>query len=173
MSRYHFQYLLVVLILLLLAMPFVHFLRSEAYPILVPIVVTIIFSGMLITAVFTVSENRRSAMIAATLAVPSIFLQGLNLLLEQDGILIAHYLLSMTFLAYTIIIIIRFLFTDQRVTSNTIYASLCVYLLLGVLWSIGYSLIDILQPGSFTFASTESELIRSMRFGARQSLYPL
>ena len=55
------------------------------------------------------------------------------------------------------------LFESQSVTA----ASLCVYLLMGVLWAILYSLLQIVEPGSFafSFADGESEM---MRWGGNQ-----
>jgi hypothetical protein len=35
-----------------------------------------------------------------------------------------------------------------EVTADKIYASLCVYLLLGLLWACGYLALELLRPGS-------------------------
>ena len=84
-------------------------------------------------------------------------------------------ILGMTplFLGFAVVISLRFLFTAERVTGSTIWASLCVYLLPGVLWASAYSVLDILHPGSFTFTLGESGGAGAMRLGGEQSIFPL
>jgi hypothetical protein len=53
------------------------------------------------------------------------------------------------FVAYTIVIILSFIIREREVTRDVIYASIVVYLLIGVMWAFIYSAIEILQPGSF------------------------
>ena len=70
-------------------------------------------------------------------------------------------------------LLLRFLFSEQQVTIEVISASLCGYLLLGVLWAIVYSLLDLVQANSFSFPSAVEELISNepstLRFGTERS----
>jgi len=57
--------------------------------------------------------------------------------------------------AYLVVVIgmmLRHIFSHEKVTMNTISAALCVYLLLGVTWALVYSLIDLADPNAFHFA---------------------
>lgn len=173
MHRHRFDLLLFTLILLLLSAPVVRALLPLSHPQLARITVNACFAVMLLSAVFAISEGRRTVIAASSLAVPVVLLSGMTLLTDQKAIFVAYHLLGILFLGYTIVVILAFLFREQRVTLNIICASLCVYLLLGVLWSIVYSLLDVLEPQSFIFAFAEDDSGPRMRFGAEQSIFPL
>ena len=175
MRRHRFDILLVALTLLLLSAPVVHTLRPLSHPVLAGTTVTVLFSVMLLSAVFAVCQSRRTVVVALSLAVPTIILQAIGVSLRWDGIVIPNHVLGISFLAYSIVLIIRFLFVNERITANMIWASLCVYLLMGVLWAEVYSLIYVLDHESFVFvlAQDDQNEARLMRFGEAESIYPL
>ena len=172
-KNYRFGLLLSALILLLLSVAIVRSLGPGTYPKLASFVVTFLFAIILLSAVLAVSKNRKTAMIAIALASPAILLQLLHLILAWDGIETAKYILVILFLSYVIFIILKHLFEIDRVTLDTICASLCVYLILGLLFSIVYSLIEILEPGSFAFSLSDNIEEGEMRFGGAQSIFAL
>jgi voltage-gated potassium channel Kch len=47
------------------------------------------------------------------------------------------------------IVILSTILKAKKVTTETIYASICVYLLLGIIWTMLFSAIEIIEPGSF------------------------
>ena len=173
MHRHRFDTLLGALLLLLISAPLVRLVFPGWHPYFARFAVAACFTVMLISAVFAVSERPRTALAALALAVPAILLSVLNVLLQCEGIAVAYLLLGISFLGYTVVVIMAFLFREQRVTFNMIFASLCVYLLLGVLWAEVYSLLEILSPGSFKFVYAEEAGSQSMRFGGEQSIFPL
>jgi hypothetical protein len=173
MHRHRFDTLLGALFLLLLSAPLVRLLTPGWHPYFARFMVAACFCVMLLSAVFAISERRWTAFVALLLAVPAILLSVLNVLLEQKGIVVAYHLLGMLFLGYTVVVILVYLFREQRVTLNMIFASLCVYLLLGVLWAEVYSLLEILEPKSFKFVYAEAASDQDMRFGGEKSVFPL
>jgi hypothetical protein len=38
---------------------------------------------------------------------------------------------------------------SDEISLNRIVGAICIYLMLGVIWSIGYSVLNIVEPGSF------------------------
>ena len=50
--------------------------------------------------------------------------------------------------------ILRLVFREGPITGDRIRGAIAVYILLGVLWSLAYQLLDRLAPGSFHFAET-------------------
>ncbi|WAS04360.1 potassium channel family protein [Gloeomargaritales cyanobacterium VI4D9] len=64
------------------------------------------------------------------------------------------------FLIVPIRSIIQRLFQERRVTVNTLRGSVCVYLLIGTLWSIVYGIIYAVNPEAFAFShpATSGEL---------------
>ncbi len=171
--EHRFLFLLAALALLLVSAPLVHTLGPERHPIFSGIVFAVAFSAMLLAAVFAVSRSRRSNFLALLLAIPVIVLQVVRVWRESDSVAIAAHVVGLLFLVYTVVLILKFIFATGRVSSDMICASLCVYLLLGVLWAITYSLIQIFDGQSFLFAYADDGEDRTMRFGSERTLTAL
>ena len=65
-------------------------------------------------------------------------------------------------LVYTMIVVAKYVSTAKRVSWNTVSAALCIYLLFSVAYAMLYSILVILDPGSFSYTIgdvkwTESE----------------
>jgi hypothetical protein len=166
-------FLLAALTLLLISAPLVRTLGPGRHPMLAGIVFAVAFSAMLLAAVFAVGRSRRSNLLALLLAIPVIVLQVVRVWRESDSVAIAVHVVALLFLGYTVVLILKFLFATGRVSSDMICASLCVYLLLGVLWAITYSLIQILDGQSFLYAYADEGEAGTMRFGGERTLTAL
>ena len=162
--QHRFVFLLIALILLLLSGPILHLAVPGTEPMLARGIFSLVFVLLLLSAVLAVSEQPRTARIGWTIALPTCLLKGLELLVENAAIIIASHIMSGLFLLFTIVVILKYLFVARHVTFDMICASLCVYLILSVAWAIAYSLIEILQPGSFHFALGEAGGDTVMRF---------
>lgn len=57
-------------------------------------------------------------------------------------------------MAYTAGYLLNHIVRRKDVTANTIFAALCVYLLIGYIWAFMYSIQETLSPGSFNFNGT-------------------
>lgn len=162
--QHRFVFLLIALILLLLSGPMFHLVMSGTHTLLTRAIFSLVFVVLLLSAVLAVSERPRTMRIAWMIAIPTCLFQGLELLVENSAIIIASHMMSGLFLLFTVGMILKYLFVARHVNFDMICASLCVYLLLGVAWAIAYSLIEILQPGSFHFALGEAGAGTVMRF---------
>lgn len=173
--RRRFDILLACLTLLLLSAPAVQLMRSMLPNALPGIMVTALFTAMLLSAVFAVCNSRRTITAGLSLAVPTIVFQVLGVFVQNPVIVIVNHVFAVGFLGFTIVILLRFLFSVRRVTLNMIWASLCVYLLLGVLWAEVYSLVAVLDRRSFHYNLLEEAESRDelMQFGDAKSIYPL
>lgn len=63
-----------------------------------------------------------------------------------NGALVLFFLLSA-------IVIFRYVLRARRVTSNTIWAALCVYVFMGLLWAFVYAILAYVNPAAFSSAS--------------------
>jgi voltage-gated potassium channel len=171
MHRHRFDILLGTLVLFLLAMPVLSLL-GQGLP-AANFVAAAFLVAMLLSAVFAVSQSRRTAITALALAVPAIVLRLLNLWFDQDGIMVGEHVIEILFIGYVIFVLLKHLFSTDRVSFNTICASLCTYLLLGVLWAMVYSTLDIAQPESFAFPLTTEDATGMMRFSDEKSVFPI
>ncbi|MEA1928084.1 MAG: potassium channel family protein [Candidatus Auribacterota bacterium] len=60
-----------------------------------------------------------------------------------------------TMITILIIFIIKDLFSGERVTIDKIFGAITVYFLLGILWTILFTMVELLQPGSLIRAGGE------------------
>ena len=173
MSRHRFTVLFGTLVLLLIFVPAMNVIGSDLHPAIVRLTVTAAFATVLLSAVFAVSRSRTTKITTLTLAIPTLAMQAINNLFEAEAIAILTHGLAILFIGYTVTLLLVFLFTTRRITFDTISASLCVYLLLGVLWSIAYSLVGMMVADSFAFAFAKHETAPSMRFGGGDTIFAL
>ncbi len=168
-DNYRFGTLLVTLMLMMLLSPILYLFNET----IASILITILYFAVFASAVFAVSKTRLAVIIASTLAIPAIICQCLRLFFEMKFLVIITHIIGVVFLAWVIITITNNFRDIQSVNLNTILASLSVYLLLGLLWSLLYSLIEIFQPNSFVISAgayTQQEL---MEFGGAKTIIPL
>ncbi len=168
-----FVVLLGGLILLMLSAPLVRDFGHNRFPGLASVVTNILFSAMLLSAAFAVARTRLTLIIVSALAVPSFVLHARAALGGPAEPAVATHVLDLLYLGCTAALVLRHLFRSERVTVDVISASVCVYLLLGVLWAVAYSLLETLDPGSFLFAFAAGDEARSMSFGGEESIFPL
>lgn len=65
---------------------------------------------------------------------------------------------AIAFLAFLVIVILSFIFGEQEVTTNVIYASIVTYLLIAIMWAFVYSVLESIQPGSFTIGKDQIDV---------------
>ena len=110
----------------------------------------IIFTIFLLTALYSISGNRKILMVGVFLITP-IFLVGWSGY-AKDNFFLALLIFSfgMAFFGFVAASILKHIVAEERVTIDLIYGSACVYFLIGFFWSIGYGIIELLMPGSFS-----------------------
>ena len=138
--------LLYFLAFLLLGMIAYPFLEGSGWG---EIALQILFSATLVSGVMIVSEDKRQTKIAAVLALPTILSSWAAQIISQDKtFLIVSFILSIIFYTYTIVQIFRYI-KRAEITNKSIYAAVCIYLIMGILWGLTYLIIDHFTPNSF------------------------
>jgi hypothetical protein len=107
------------------------------------------FVAVLAAVVVSVRSSRPWKFFTLGLGLPAAALGLLHVVLASGPVRVIHHLFSLAFLVYAIGVMLCFIFTRRRVTLDTLFASLCVYLLLGVVWSLAYAVVVILDPAAF------------------------
>lgn len=144
-QRGRFSTLLATLILTLVGLPFLD-LSLASLP-----VTQIVFSTIFLSGVYAVSRERVVLIGGAALAAVALLLTWLRLYAGSTGALIriASYATDVVFFGYVAAVVMRIVLEQERVTSDTIYGGICVYLLLATIWAVFFSVIEYLAPGSF------------------------
>lgn len=147
--RGRFLFLLIALLLLLVLTPMLDgIVRVRA-------LVDIFFSAILIAGTNAVSQQRRGVLIASLLALPMLFSTWLAYFVNSSSLQVAGTVFGLLFFSFVIIAILRFILEQYHITLDVIFGAVVVYLLVGVLWSLIYSLLELLHPGSFNFAKSQ------------------
>lgn len=114
---------------------------------------TFIFLLAILLTLRTLPLSRKTISIAASLAAVSFLLDfiiniGTVTLFEQDLLLI-NIIIYSVFLSYATILLARRIFSIKKVTADTIQGGICIYLLLGILWTLFYIIIYSFDNSAF------------------------
>lgn len=160
--------LLIMLLLLLLIGPIISMASLKDHAMVRELVWSISFSSVLLFGYFAVSHHPRTTRIALILCALAILTQVLKVFFPFEIMLIGNYTLGIAFMLFNMVIIFHVMFTSRIVTVNILSASLCLYLLFAVIWSQAFSLLELIEPGSFT-----SQLETKQEFLLGRSIAPL
>lgn len=131
-------------------------LASDDHSVSVRVLLGLILAYLIVAATFAVGGSGRSFWIMMVLAVPTVVFEVLDAALLRDDTQVVSHLLGMLFVGAVIARLLNLIFRNQRVTVDTIFASLCVYLLLATFWMYVYSLVDLKEPGAFSYSQLEN-----------------
>jgi len=112
-------------------------------------------AAILVAGSYALSERKQLFRAAIVLSAISTVGTCLPLAFSQHwAVLVSH---SSTILlgAFFCVSILGYVLHSGRVTSDKIFAAICVYLLVGFVWTYVFALLDEIQPGSFA-GSTET-----------------
>jgi hypothetical protein len=113
-----------------------------------------VLTGVIIAlSVFAVSFRRGLAAVAVLLAIPSAVEHLLHPDLAAGFFPLLNLILSLGFDLWIVVAIFRRVFANVRITSETIFGALCIYLLNGVSFASVYGLLAALQPAAFVMSS--------------------
>jgi hypothetical protein len=131
--------LLISLLLLLVVLPF-----FEA-----PLLADILFSLVLLLGVYANIPSRRVFAVCLLLAGLSVAVGGAQYFIDAKVLRLIGSGLDIAFLTITGGIILTAVLQARRVTVETVAGGICVYLLIGILWALVFTLLLIASPGSF------------------------
>jgi hypothetical protein len=171
--RHRYSVLLAAIVALLISSPILRELRPSTGTGLAEIGLTAVFVVLLLSAIPVVGQKRSTFVIAVLLSGITIILYVVTLFFDDPWITIVEQIFTSAFLTVTLVAILRFVFITRRVTLETIWAALCVYLLLGLVWASVYSIVDIVQPESFLVSWEKTDDPGRMRFGTRHSSFAI
>jgi hypothetical protein len=145
MEKTNFFYLLGALLFLLLALPLAHDLGLAH----IPIMRAIIFSVLLLVGIWSLKEGGPFFWLGMLFVVGGIALSilaaNLDVMLFQYGSMLAMIGFLIVAISYTL----RQIVMGTEMSVNRLAGAICVFLLLGIIWSFTYALLEIAVPNSF------------------------
>lgn len=152
LTRYRHAYLLASLLLVIVARPF--FVER----VLGVGIIDVLLFITLIAGALTTTMDRRQVVVVGLLAAISAIARIAWLLHGTNATLYMFLGFTSTFYATIAFVLVKTLFrTTGRITMDTIYCAVSVYLLLGLLWTLAYTILELTAPGSFTFGGSQTE----------------
>jgi len=156
-SPHRFLYLLIALVAFVTVVPVLEELGQGR------MILSIFYSTILLAAAYAVSESRGYFILALILAGPAFVLRWINNFLEGPWLAVVADVLTVLFLLLVAMLILTHVLRDEKVSREKIFGALSVYLLLGVIWSLLFMMVDFLVPGSFRYgqdrALTGAEMV--------------
>jgi len=113
--------------------------------------------GILALSVYAVSFRRGLTVVAVLLAIPAAVQRLFHPTLTAGFLPVLTLVLSFTFDVWIVVAIFRRLFANTRITSETIFAALCIYLLNGLTFASIYGLVAALQSKAFLLDPTTNQ----------------
>ena len=149
--RGNFAYLLVSLLGFLLAIAIL-----AQYPLIGgDQVVMFLIEGTLIFGIWSIAPQRiwfRVGFILISVGAINILLHAI---FAHEWALYVNLVVALLFYLFTTMLAFEALFTGEEIDLNMIMGSICVYLLVGICWSIFYFFESIIHPGAFNGIDVE------------------
>jgi hypothetical protein len=122
------------------------------------LIVSFLLSLVLLSGVLAVADRRRTLVVAILLAIPTLAARWANHFrpdLVPPRVFLIGGLLVFIFVVAQLL---RFVLRAPSVTSEVLCASISAYLMLGLIWTLAYWLVDRLTPGgAFSFNTNSGE----------------
>lgn len=154
-GRFSAVHLLIALALLFTFAPFIEEIKGG------DLIASFLLSLVLLSAVVAVADSKYVLIVALVLAIPAVGGRWINHFrpdLVHPAVFLVCALVLMTFLVARLL---RFILRAPSVNTEVLCASICAYLMLGLIWTVAYWLVDQLTPGgAFSFSTTVG--LRSM-----------
>ena len=126
------------------------------------VLMDIFFTTTLIFGTYAASKKTYITITAASLALPMLVSIWLSRFVDIPSLIFVGDCFVIAFLAFLVVVILSFIFSERKVTINVIYASIVVYLLIAIMWAFVYSVLESIHPGSFATGEGQIEAGRRL-----------
>jgi len=118
------------------------------------ILLFISFSAILLSAIYAENKAPRMFRINLVFLILSFIFQFLYTVTESESILALSQLFSLFFLFSIACCMLQNILFTRSVSREVILSSICLYMILGIGWSLIYTLLELMTPGSFSLNTT-------------------
>ena len=117
----------------------------------------LLFSVVLLSAVYASGARGRVLRVTIALAIPAVALEWVSFYSEARWLTVTSSLFTAAFLLYATVGVVRNIVRPRTVSLDTILGGVVAYLMIGIFFLVLFSLVEFLQPGSFTGATAPME----------------
>lgn len=114
------------------------------------LVARLLVTAVLTSGVYAVSRRPAHLRLALALLVATVVVSVVFLLFPSRPVLLVNLGFGVLFYVALVGMLVQHIVSQRRVSADTIYTSIAVYMLLTIVWGILYVLAEALQPGAIT-----------------------
>jgi Ion channel len=135
--------LLISILLLIVISPFAVTFRHGI------LVLNILGAGVLVAGSYALSERRYLFITAIFLSAISISATSYVIAAPSRPAIVASHATIVVLVSFFSVTILGYVLHSGRITTDRIFAAICVYLLIAYAWTFAYAVLEELVPGSF------------------------
>ncbi len=114
-----------------------------------PAVRALLFSCLLIIGVWSLKGSGRFFSVGMTFVLIGITLNVLSVNLPSQVFVYGSFAALFGFLLIAISCTLKQVVVGTEISANRLVGAVCIYLLLGVIWAVAYTVLNMISPGSF------------------------
>lgn len=118
-----------------------------------PVILNAAAAAVFVAGSYALIKRKRLFAIAVALSVISISATWLLMIMQRHWTAVFSQACIIILNSFFAITILGYVLRGTKVTTDKIFAAICVYLLIGYAWTFIYALLEELQPGSFVALS--------------------
>ena len=154
----HYRMFLSMIVLILVLRPFLEGYARGG------LLTDIFFGLVLLSGVYSFGRKGKTFYVALGIVLPALMLEVATHFLPFEPIVIIKRIMFVLFLGYILVIIFSHILREKEVTEDLITGAICVYLLLGMVWAFVFYFLELVHPGSFSFATTSEHDVGSFLY---------
>jgi len=113
---------------------------------------------VVVATVAAVGRTLLSFVIVVLLAAPALYFQYLGVTAEDVEHIAVSWSFGAALYAMTIAYLLRYVFQPEVMTADKLYGAAAAYLMIGVLWTYVYALVNYHYAGSFAIGGTQKDV---------------
>ena len=145
MQQGNFIYMLVGLLLLVLIGPGI----SQLFPESSGIITNFAFVSVMVVGVWSLNINKKWFIVASIMMVIGLATSVINYFIDSKIIYLLGLFITLLFCILSILIAMGYILFSGSITANKLIGSICIYMLLGIVWALLYVFLDVIHPGTF------------------------
>ncbi len=145
MDKNNFFWLLLALLIFLVLVPVANDLAVASEPIMRAMA----FSCLVLIGIWSLRGSGRPFSVGMAFVIAGIVFNVLALELSSSVYLYASFAALFGFLLTAITFTLKQVAVGTDISPNRLVGAVCVYLLLGVIWAVAYTILEMVSPGSF------------------------
>ena len=145
MDRNNFSWLLLALSVFLVVVP----IADDLAIVSKPVIRALAFSCLVFIGIWSLRGSGRPFSVGIAFVIAGIVFNVLAVNLSSPVYLYASFAALFGFLLVAISFTLKQIAMETDINPNRVVGAVCVYLLLGVIWAVAYTMLEMISPGSF------------------------